>query len=81
MGCQSGAGLWLSNTPSGVVRPAAVKKILAAALFSATIEATEEAIVDSAIVNATMVGRDGNTALGLPVDEMLAVMKRFGRPA
>ena len=50
-------------------------------LFRATIEATEEAIVDSAIVNATMVGRDGNTALGLPVDEMLAVMKRFGRPA
>ena len=48
-------------------------------LFQATVEATEEAIIDSMIANETMVGRDGNTAVALPHDRLMDVMRRYGR--
>jgi D-aminopeptidase len=48
-------------------------------LFRAVVEATEEAVLDSMICNDTMVGRDGNTSIALPVEQMLEVMKRYGR--
>lgn len=50
-------------------------------LFSATVEATEEAIIDSMIANETMVGRDGNTSIGLPHDRLMEIMKTAGRAA
>ncbi len=40
-------------------------------LFRAVVEATEEAVLDSMICNETMLGRDGNTAIALPIDQML----------
>lgn len=49
------------------------------ALFMATVEAVEEAVIDSMLCAGTMVGRDGNTAVGLPVDDLLALMHRYGR--
>jgi D-aminopeptidase len=50
-------------------------------LFDATIEATEEAIVNALIGAVTMTGRDGITAHALPHDRLLDTMARFGRPA
>jgi D-aminopeptidase len=50
-------------------------------LFDATIEATEEAIVNALIAATTTVGRDGITAYALPHHRLVEVMKRFGRPA
>ncbi len=50
-------------------------------LFDATIEATEEAIVNALIAAETMTGRDGVTAHALPHDRLLETMARFGRPA
>jgi D-aminopeptidase len=50
-------------------------------LFDATIEATEEAIVNALVAAETMTGRDGITAHALPHDRLLATMERFGRPA
>ncbi len=50
-------------------------------LFDATIEATEEAIVNALVAAETMVGRDGVTAHALPVDRLLETMARYGRPA
>jgi D-aminopeptidase len=50
-------------------------------LFEATAEATEEAIVNALLAGETMVGRDGATARALPVDELLRVLKRYGRLA
>ncbi len=50
-------------------------------LFDATIEATEEAIVNALVGAATMIGRDGITANALPHDRLLETMARFGRPA
>jgi len=51
------------------------------ALFDATIEATEEAILNALVAAETMIGRDGNTAYALPHDRLLETMARFGRPA
>ena len=48
-------------------------------LFRAVVEATEEAVLDSMICNETMVGRDGNTAIALPVNQMLQIMRKQGR--
>ena len=49
------------------------------ALFRATVEATEEAVIDSMLCNETMVGRDGNRSIALPRDQLLALMRAAGR--
>ncbi len=49
------------------------------ALFMATVEATEEAVIDAMLMADTMTGRDGNTAVALPADQLLALMKQYGR--
>jgi D-aminopeptidase len=48
-------------------------------LFYASIEATEEAIVNALLAAETMTGRDGATAHALPHDALLEAMQRFGR--
>jgi D-aminopeptidase len=50
-------------------------------LFLAAVEATEEAIVDSLFTATTVVGRDGNTSLELPVAEVVDILDRYGRIA
>jgi len=49
------------------------------ALYWATIEATEEAILNALVSAETMVGRDGITAHALPHDRLVEVMTTFGR--
>jgi D-aminopeptidase len=48
-------------------------------LFEATVEATEEAIVNALVAAETMTGRDGITAHRLPHDRLVEVMRRHGR--
>jgi D-aminopeptidase len=48
-------------------------------LFRATIEAAEEAIINSLFHAQTMTGRDGHTAQGLPVPKVIKMMKQHGR--
>lgn len=48
-------------------------------LFKATVEATEEAVIDAMLCADTMVGRDNNRAIALPHDELVALMRRYGR--
>jgi D-aminopeptidase len=48
-------------------------------LFRAAIEVTEEAILNSIFKSETMQGRDGNISRGLPVDEVMDIMKRHGK--
>jgi D-aminopeptidase len=48
-------------------------------LFQATIEATEEAIVNALFRADTMTGRDGNTRASLPVDRVVEIMRAAGR--
>jgi D-aminopeptidase len=45
------------------------------ALFAATIEATEESILNSLFMAETVVGRDGNRRAALPIDQVLALIQ------
>ncbi len=47
-------------------------------LLTGVVEATEEAILNALFVADTVVGRDGHRAEGLPVDEVLALMRSCG---
>lgn len=49
------------------------------ALFQATVEATEEAILNALFRATTITGRDGNTREALPIEPVLAIMRRHGR--
>jgi D-aminopeptidase len=48
-------------------------------VFKATIEATEEAVLNALLASHTMTGRDGNTLHALPVDRLLAILRAAGR--
>ena len=48
-------------------------------LFEATVEATEEAVVNAMLAAETMTGRDGITAHALDHDRLVAVMRANGR--
>ena len=49
-------------------------------VYRATVEATEEAIVNALFMAETMVGRDGHTRYALPLDQLLEIFERYGRP-
>lgn len=49
------------------------------ALFRATIEATEEAVVNALFAAEAMTGRDGTTLHALPVDRALEMLHQAGR--
>ena len=48
-------------------------------LFLATIEATEEAILNSLFAAKTMIGRDGHTIESLPIDLVMEIMKKYNK--
>ena len=50
-------------------------------IFRATVEATEEAVVNALFASHTMTGRDGNRLYALPVDRTLALLQAAGRIA
>ncbi|MCA9960864.1 MAG: P1 family peptidase, partial [Anaerolineales bacterium] len=62
-----------------VERPIVYEQPIMSMLALGVIEAVEEAIYNSLFMAHTVVGRDGNTRYGLPVDEVVAVMRRYGR--
>lgn len=47
-------------------------------VFEATVQATEEAIVNAMCTAETMIGRDGNKVIGLPHDRLREVLKKYG---
>ena len=48
-------------------------------LFNATVEATEEAIVNAMVAAKTMTGIDGHTVIALPHDELQKALKEYNR--
>jgi D-aminopeptidase len=46
-------------------------------LFRAVVESVEEAVLDSLFCAETMVGRDGHTAYGLPVEKVVALVTHW----
>jgi D-aminopeptidase len=48
-------------------------------LLRATVQATEEAVINALVAAETMTGRDGNTAHAIPHDRLREVLRRHGR--
>jgi D-aminopeptidase len=48
-------------------------------IFRATVEATEEAVVNALMKGETMTGINGNTVYALPYDRLRQVMAKYGR--
>jgi len=48
-------------------------------IFNATVEATEEAIVNAMVAAKTMTGIDGHTVIGLPHQELQKALKQYNR--
>ncbi len=48
-------------------------------LFLATVQATEEAVINAMIAAETMTGIDGHTAIALPHDRLREVLKKYNR--
>ena len=67
-------------TPKAVADGAEAGSILSA-VFRATVETTDEAVINAMLAAHTTVGRDGNVLHALPVDRLLGVMRAAGRLA
>jgi D-aminopeptidase len=50
-------------------------------LFLATVQATEEAVVNAMIAAKTMTGKNGRTVIALPHDQLREVLKKYNRLA
>jgi D-aminopeptidase len=48
-------------------------------LYQGTVEATQEAIINALTAAQTVVGKNGNTAYGLPLDQVQKIMKKYHR--
>jgi D-aminopeptidase len=48
-------------------------------LFSAVVEASEEAVLNSIFSSPTVVGRSGNVSPGIPVDDVVDLMRQHHR--
>jgi D-aminopeptidase len=70
------AGAWDPPGPN-TIRSVANERI--SPLFSATVEATEEAIVNTLVAAKTMTGIDNRTVIGLPHDRLQALLKKYNR--
>lgn len=64
---------------TGVVKVSMIPNPRMNPLFYATVQATEEAIVNALLGAETMTGADDYRVYALPVDRLRAIMKRYGR--
>ena len=72
-----------ANAGAGLARRSGSVEMLANermdVLFEATVQATEEAVVNAMIAARTMTGRDGYTVESLPHDKLREVLKKYNR--
>ncbi len=64
---------------TGVARVAMLPNARINPLFAATVQATEEAIVNAMLAAETMTGADARRVYALPADRLLAAMRKYGR--
>ncbi|MCF7797994.1 MAG: P1 family peptidase [Lentisphaeria bacterium] len=67
------------NNESPFYHPKFLRNDAVSPLFLATIEATEEAIINSLFAAETMTGHNDRTVEALPVDRVLQIMKEYNR--
>jgi L-aminopeptidase/D-esterase-like protein len=72
-----------ANPKAAATAPVATVQMLSneriSAIFNATVEATEEAIVNALVAAETMTGAGGRTIEALPHDRLRAILKKYGR--
>jgi len=66
---------------TGVARVAMLPNSGINPLFAATIQATEQAILSAMLAAETMTGADDVRVYALPVDRLMAAMRKYGRLA
>jgi len=65
--------------PGAVQKIWAVNDFLITPLYQATVEATQEAILNALTSAGTVIGRDGNTTHGIPLDQVERIMNKYRR--
>jgi D-aminopeptidase len=74
-----------STANAGASKPGGVAQIYMLSnedmdpIFAATVQATEEAIVNAMVAAETMVGADNHKAIALPHDKLREVLKKYNR--
>ena len=72
-----------ANAATAAAQPTTEVTILSnpriSTLFQATVEATEEAIINAMIAAETMVGRDGNRSEAIPHDRLREILRAYNR--
>ena len=72
-----------ANAGTAAAQPTTEVSILSNArittLFEATVEATEEAIINAMIAAETMVGRDGNRSEAIPHERLREILREYNR--
>ncbi len=66
-------------TPAGTVSLTMLPNDRMNPLFEATVQATEEAIINAMVAADTMTGRDNHTVLALPHDRLREVLRKYNR--
>jgi D-aminopeptidase len=64
---------------TGIARVDMVPNASINPLFSATVQATEESILNALLAAETMTGANDTRVYALPVDRLMAIMKKYGR--
>jgi L-aminopeptidase/D-esterase-like protein len=65
--------------PTGLTRISFLPNERMGGLFEATVQATEEAIINALVAARTMVGRDDHKVIALPHDKLRDVLKKYNR--
>ena len=72
-----------ANAGAAAARPTTEVTVLSnsqiSTLFGATVEATEEAIINAMVAAETMVGRDGNRSQAIPHDRLRELLRAYNR--
>jgi D-aminopeptidase len=69
----------LRNDRHPFTRIRAIDDFALSPFYQAAVEAGQEAILNALTSARTMTGRDGNTAYGIPLDQVRRIMKKYGR--
>jgi L-aminopeptidase/D-esterase-like protein len=69
-----------SSVDTGTVKVDMLPNARINALFYATVQATEEAIINAMLAAETMTGVNDNRVYALPVDRLREVMRKYGQP-
>ncbi len=68
-----------AGATSGVAKLSMIPNERIDPIFAATVQATEEAIINALVAAETMTGRDDHMVIGIPHDRVRELMRKYGR--